>query len=576
MSGASRGAGALVVALVLVTGALVPVLAGTAVADHETHENASDGDAEGEYALETLRSRGRLPSDAPTATRALGSGTTLWVEHAPTGFLQPDTPENRVDLEPGTKVRRDSVYLRSSRPWDAESQDVELVVVYYETESRTRTVDNETITETVAVNQTIDRQEVTLPSGYSTTEVDLRRYDEPTNVAMFIAGEERDVQWAFKQVSPPASQSVGISTLGGAIKWAFIWMFLPFALTTLGILWIDRKLIKTAGAGPQYKTSEYVGLAFFGGFFALLFAYEWLVDVIARAPWALGIVGGLGFGLLVIELFSRDTFKDLFVRFDLEDVNTREDGSGIMQAEATEVKLVDREDSEPMVVEDGIRPFLARVKGAVPTLDTGPLRRETQLEVDGPWRQLHLVDPTADAALEYESPEWELDVVEFDREVDAEGLAGELLELVPRIDVVPFAIGLSIIYAGWSLAEAFVGAGVIGLLPSTAIVLWWWASPSGGRAVTSLAPIHFDSVVANVLTFAEGLEEYADRDYYRRRFHQEQGKNLAQRRAEREDSEQSRMEAVMNRLAPEPSSIDERDDQEDVAEPGRREVPGDD
>lgn len=553
MNGTSRGSTAIVLVVLIVAGLALPLGAAVVAADDHGNETVEENETvegadTGPYDLGTLRSAGQQPPNAPPSVRAMGSTTTLWVEYAPTGFMRTDDADNREDIEPGTEVRRDTVYFRSSRPWDAPDKEITLVLVYWqEGETEEVTEDGRVVREPAAVNQTVDRKEITLSSGYGVEAINLRKqYDEPMNVAMFVEDREGDVQWSFVQVSSEATKDVAISTLGGAVKWAFLWMFLPFAVVLIGVLWVDQKILERAGAGPQYKTSEYVALAFFGSFFLVLFAYEWVIDVVARAPWAVGIFAGLGFGLIVVELFGDDTYKDLFLRFDLEDVETREDGSGIMRVEAIEKKLVDLEDGTTGVVRDGLRAFVARARGAIPRLDTGPLRRETQVDVEGKWRNLHLVDPSADSALEYEPAEWDLGVIDFDANSDKDGW----MSMIPSVDVLPVMIGLGVVYAGYALSLEYLGTGLIGFLVAGAAVLGYWATPHAGIARTRLAPMHFDAVVTNVLTFAKGLEETADRDFYRRKYHQTQGENLAQRRAEREDSEQSRMEAIMDRLAP--------------------------
>jgi len=558
MSSASRGAVAVLLAVLLVVGVGAAFAVGPAAADQHDDESANETveRATGPYDLETLEQGGTLPQNAPPSTRAMGSTTNLWVEYAPTGFMRSSDREDREDLERGTDVRRDTIWLGSSRGWNAEQLDLELKIVYYKIGEITRTTsEGQTYTERAAVNQTVDTVDVSLASGYDYQEIDLRRTDddEKMAVAMFVVGHEGDVQWQFNQVSTPASASADVSSLADMISWAFLWMFLPFAIVLGGVLWADRKILERAGAGPQYKTSEYVGLAFFAGFFALLFAYEWIIDLVARAPWAVGIVAGLGFGLLVVEMFGDNTYKDLFVRFDLEDVETREDGSGIQRVEAVEKKMVDLETGETGVVRDGLRAFVARARGAVPTLDTGPLRRETQLEVEGKWRNLHLVDPSAEGALEYEPAKWELDVVDFDREVEDDDPTW--LSMLPKVDVLPVLVGVGVLYAGYALSQHYLGTGVVGFLVAGAGVLAYWARPVEGTARTRLAPVHFDAVVSNVLTMAKGLEEAADRDYYRKRYHEEQGKNLAKRSAEREENEQSRMGELMERLAPDDDDL---------------------
>lgn len=546
-------------AALIVAGAAAGTAAGQPATANETanksvstHEGAT-----GPHDLAELRRSGTTVSDAPASIRRYGSDGEFWVEYTPISLVQ----SGPKLLKPGTTVKSGTLRFRSSRGWDAEDETVEVVVVYWRRGAIERTTeDGQTVREPAAIDQVVERHEVELGSGYDVNTLDLREQHNGTvQATMWVEGSDGTIvdgaRWRFERTSSDAARSIGISSRADAILWGMKWMFAPLLLVAGTLVWADRKILEIAGAGPGYGLFPYVAVATFASFVVTVFAWEETVEFLSRAPWALGVGGGIVIGLAITEMYGDRTFHDLMVRFDLEDVEVGEDGSGIMKAEVEEQRMVEADDGEIGPVERGLRQFYLRARGAMPTIDVGTTERSTQIEVKGDWRQMHLIEPTAEKALEYEPPSWSIDVVRWPE--DAEGIHA----WIPEVDLVPVGMAL----AGFFLSVSIVGAAIgpaystLGYALGVVVALLVLAQPVGGEASIAHAPAHFDSVVANLLKVAEGFEETADREYFRSRYYEQLGKNQAQRKIEQESSETSRMEAIMGELAPGDDDVDDAD-----------------
>jgi hypothetical protein len=535
---------------------MVPVLAlgaplATDVVSAAANETAGNetvsAPGTGPYNLTQLRDGGTQPSNAPPSVRPQGDQNSFWLRHVPTGLFQSADDESaRQYLSPGTTINRDQVYLGAFRGWESEQTTVEVTIVYWEEGTVERQTENGVVRETAAVNQTVETVEVTLAGGdYAETVIDLRsNYDDKEHVTMWIEGEQGTVQWTFQHKTSQAAKNIALDSRGDAISWA-AWMFLlPGFATAIAFVAFDRRLLDRAGAGPQLSIIEY-GLVAFGLLIAGGFMwFDGVIQVTATQPWVLGVAGGLVVGLITVEIFGDRTSKVGFLRFDLEESQIHEDGSGVMEVEFQTKKMVNLPDGKA-IVRRGIRRFIARARGAVPMVDwDGDPKTNLEATEDSDVDELYLVDPLADEAVDHESPTWSIDVIEW--RDDEEGL----MRFVPRVDVVPVSIAAAGVMMSWAIGKAWFNSGAFGTIIGFIGGLAYLATPNARDTVVNLAPAHYDSVIANMLQQAEGFEEQADREYYKNEYYSELGSNLAERKSEQENAEMSRMEAVMDEFVP--------------------------
>lgn len=503
----------------------------------------------GPHTLEELRDGGEMRPDAPDSVRRYGEHGSLWLRHVPTSMFDRIVPDSELKtyVGQGETVRRDTVYLGSMRGWSAPATNLTLVVVYWEPGEVERTTENgEVVREKAAVNQRVDRHTVELSgNGYEEAAIDLRsHYENPSHVTMWVEGRQGELQWTFKQKSSTASDSFPAGSRGNFALWGLGFLLLPAGVVGGGGTLLGKKALDKAGAGAGYPPWMYAGALFFGTFFVALFAWDWFIDVIATAPWLMGVLLGLFIAIFAVEAFGDRTRKAMFLQFDLANSKDYDDdGRGELPFEVEIRRIVDLEEGGTGVVKRGIRPFIARAFGATPRLETmreEPVRMSLESH-DSEIQELFLVHPYAQEILDYEPEQWVLDIVEERSEDSA------LPEWVPSVDAVPLIGALTLLPVGWIVGTAAVSSGLIGMTVAAIVGLFLLSEPVAGHCRTTLAPAQFDDVVANVLQTIEGLEEEADRQWYREKYHEQLGENLSKRQNDIEEAESEVYAGVVQR-----------------------------
>jgi hypothetical protein len=87
---------------------------------------------------------------------------------------------------------------------------------------------------------------------------------------------------------------------------------------------------------------------------------------------------------------------------------------------------------------------------------------------------------------------------------------------------------------------------VIALLSALALV----SRPVEGKARATLAPAHYDAVIANMIQHLEGYSERADADHFQRLYHESEAKRRAQRKTERERKDHNVFRQLADEIAP--------------------------
>lgn len=544
---------------------------GTAIADeHDATESAVDNStvnesAAGSHDLEVLQSVGRQQSGAPPSVRRYGSAGSLWLRHDETSVFDSLLPSEafRTYVEPGTTVRRDTVYLGGFRGWDVDSETLTIKTVYWETGTIEReTEDGRVVTERAAVNQRTDETVVELGSGYDEAEISLRdHYEESTRVTMWVEGHEGDLQWTFNQKSSRASESFPAGFRGSFVGYGFLMFVVPALLVSIPGFIVGGRVLDRVGAGPGYDPLLYVGVEALVVVLTSMFAWDWIREIFSTAPWLIGILLGLNILVFALEVFGdRSRLALVLQLFDLENTEDGGDGSGTLIFEGREIRIAETENGT-VVLKKGLRPFLARAFGAVPYLEAQDGVGKISIKSHASkWSEMFLVAPFADRLLEHSPEHWELDV--FDERDETSRLPA----WVPTVDGSRVAFALPLLPVGWYLGSTTIASGLIGLTVGFIGAIFLISTPKASNSRIDLAPLHYDDVLAKVIQTTEGLEEEIDRDWYRDRWYKAEGSNLAKRKSEREESEVSRFESVIQELEPdgdEDGSNESRDDLDD-------------
>lgn len=571
----SRAVLGVLLAVLVVASAIggVVVLAGVAAAqsgENATETEATTADVEesrntGPYGLEDLQQSGTERSNAPASVRKFGADGSVWLRHDRTSMFDRflDDEELRTYVKPGTTVRRGHVYLGAFRGWSASGESLTLKVVYWDKGEVERQTEDGIVREEAAVNQRIDTVEVDLSgNGYEEKRVELRdHYEDAARVTVWVEGHRGDLQWTFKQQTSRAADAYPTDSRGDFVAYGALILLLPAGVVGGAGTYVGRKWLDRAGAAPGYDPTLYLGVEAFVLMFTALFAWDWLREVVATAPWLLGVLLGLNVAMLAVEWFGGDkSEKRLAMKmFDVANSEDHGDGSGTLGYQAREFRVATAKHGE-VILKKGIRPFLARAFGAAPTLEARDGVTKTSLEAtddDTPWPEMYLIHPYAEGVVEHESERWEFDVVE-PRPEDS-----RLPAWIPVVDWVPVAIAATFPIGGVFLGRALVSSALIGVTVGAIAALFWLSSPKAESTVIDLAPVAYDDVLANVVQTVKGLEETADRDWYRTKWHQSEAENTAKRLNDQEEGEVTRFEELVEKRN---GDRPDRDDSDDVAE----------
>lgn len=517
----SRRLASVALALLLVTSAVAIAAVGGAVAAesentsaNETEpvnesvdglEDVDDRDAD-RLTIDDLERGGDLVPGADPSMRWLSDQGSVYVDYPSADPLAPSAEEWEVQnvLGPGATVERDELTLNAERPRDAGSEEYRLVVVHWDRGSVME--DGERIE--YAENRDVNNHSIAFDGPRDRVTIDLPNTDgESREVTMWLETEDGDpvdgARWTFTHQSAPYTVDAGIDTMGDLLAWGALVFVAPLALGIPVAVKGANGVLSQTGKGPMLPGVIYGALAVAGMFLVAVWGWRTALTAIVHRPllFSAGLVV-LAFWA-VLEWGGHDTIRALFVRDELAEATSPsgEDVHDTVYEDMSDRRLVRTEtEGEYVLVESGIRPFLARWFGVAPTLDVSEL--STQIDVrKGKWDKVFVADPNSERALEYERPRLTLDLT---KETDESGWLGTLSSIRWNVFAWSLAGGLF----GWMLGPALLGlstaVAIAGLLlgfliPATGV--------KEGTVEFDAAPVHYTQA-RQVL--AGSCKEYAD------------------------------------------------------------------
>lgn len=523
--------------------------------DNESENATIVNDVEtGPFTLEELRNGGELAGgDAPPSTRQMGRYGSLWLKYAPASLGgSSDRPSTWRYVRPGQEIQRSEVHLGGFTGWEGDGTELTVKIVYWtDGEVVRETSDGELYRERAAVNQTVDSQTINLGPGYSRDTIDLRpSYDEPKQVTIWVEGAQGEKQWQIQMHTTRTAEPVSVDTRGG-LATVLVAFLAATVLATLALMYLARRKHRKAGAGPQYPVWLYGIVMFMGAFFALIFGYRKVLNTVAEAPWVLIPPVAVLCTLAAIAWWGDDTRSVAVIDVDLRDVDVREDGSGEIPVGINTFELAEVAGKEGVVV-PGISQYLARANGAIPVVDKGG-DPDVGFPGVGKYDEVFFADPFDPDPISYESEGWSFEKLwnppEDGALQDAEaGAIEQLLELLASVGWVSVAIVAAAVSVGWFIGSVAFATGLLGSFVGLFSGLLFVGKPVKGKSVWNLAPASFGSVIEVMLATGEEFEKLADREYFKEQYYEERGKNVAERKKERESAELSRFDKVWQEL----------------------------
>ena len=329
-----RVAALLVLALLVVTGAVAPAVADAGDSGSAAARNLT---------LEQLNPGGTKPANAPPSIRQNGRYGEFAVKHLPTGLMvdeSEDSPSWRY-LRQGTTIKRDSLQLWSKRAYGANQRNYTVEIAHYRVGQEKFTADDGTTrTRQVAQNVSTYSRTVSISGGYDYEQIDLEsHYNNRYRTVMCVRQPNEpsclenpgDTRWTFHHQSSRATLPIETNSAGGRLGWGILSLLLPFFGATVTVLYGGRKAVERAKAGPQISAIWWVLFAV-AGLLALVIGWDYLSNTLIRAPWLVSAAGGILLGVIAVEWFGRRTYGVGFLQFHLDDGFDPTDPADVEQA----------------------------------------------------------------------------------------------------------------------------------------------------------------------------------------------------------------------------------------------------
>ncbi|AFK18637.1 hypothetical protein E6P09_07625 [Haloferax mediterranei ATCC 33500] len=536
--------------------------------------------------MDQLMQGGEKPANAPDSVRASGSFGQYAVKSLPTGLLVIEGEDSPMwsFLEPGETVRRNYVRLESRRAFGVEPKNVTVRIAYWKVGTVTKELEDGTVVEeSVAKNVTTHTQTVTVSAGYSKpVRIDLHpHYDEQVRTTMCVEepGEPNCLanpgakRWTFYHASTKAAKPIETNSEGSRLAWAIGLITLPFAGFTAVTLFAGRRLVEKARGSPSISLLAWV-LVLIGTGTAMVLFWNQISSSLIRAPWMLGVIGGIFLGILATEWFGDNSYLALFVRLRAKDGmdsmvrqasptdggdrpdpladDLATDGGessrqsvdmdavpGRLIADVYPQRMVRGMDGTRSAVKRGLAKFYARARGARADMMTNG-RPQTSIEVTGgPYEELFFLDPESPNPVEYEAERHEIrfpDLIIRDEDGNA------------NVNAKAIIGGLAALGASWLLGDVLLDSASIGLLIGGFVLFVTKVMrPVEGRFGVDLAPVHYGNALATLLRHADQIGNVKSWETLFDRFHAEKAENKAENKALSDRAEASQMDTVAKR-----------------------------
>ncbi|WP_231183495.1 hypothetical protein [Haladaptatus sp. DYF46] len=464
------------------------------------------------YGLGELRNGGTHVSGAAPSLRWLGDDAAVYVDREHTNPLRDGGSEDwRVEklLRSGETVNTNEVRLHYQGPRSADERTYELVVVYWTPGEQEVARNGTTVTEPAALNQTVERKEVTFASAFDTATVELRgHYERPVRVTMWIADNRNTARWTFTHKSLATAQTVTTQTAGERLWWLVknyvVWIILFGLVGAAFALWA----VKRAGRGPGLGLGTWAFLIGVGGFLALLWNYEGVSTLFVQGPKILAAVTVALLTIPWIEGQDDRLQKFLFVRPVVTDAVSASGDSAkdAVYLELAEHTVAELSDGTLSIVKSGPFKFLARVLGGSAPLQGARDMAQTEVRADGTTRHDRVVwiDPNVDDIVDY-SPE----------SLSLQRPASLVLQLGG------VALGLLVVNAGWLHVPALKWLGWLGL----AFVAVMSLDVRSGHAKIEPASAHQRSAHVTTMLTSKEMDDAATLDDARKETYKERAKS---------------------------------------------------
>ncbi len=472
---------------------IVPALAAAPVAA-QTGNQSADGpmpeQSDSNWTVSELSQGGTSYADSPPSAR-IADNQIYWFVHWPADKPWAEEGEDQqwTYLKPGSKVQRNSIYLRTIRA-DPGTQERTLNIVYW-TQGET-VVENGNTTTTVDTveNATHVTKRVSLGQGWPMKEISLRRHDEPVRVTMWFEGAPEDARWTFKHESVATTAPANIQSQGDYLIRVLMEFVAPTVIGLFVIGWVIRRAIRKAGVGPQYGYAPWLFALAVGSGVSMLALYSDIASLLVDLPRVLSVLVVAIAGIVMLETFTSDARKAAFFQPEITNATSPsgDEARDILHGEWQTETIVKKPDGTTLLARPGLLPFLARWAGGGAVLQ-GAEALDTEIHLDGgDVDELYIVDPTADEPVDYDPEGWTLNLPD------------------PEEEGWPSVLTTMGIFAGGAYALAQVTGPAIAAGAALVVGAWHWVEPTTTSAEVEGTSVHMREAWSTSLFMAQEVE----------------------------------------------------------------------
>jgi hypothetical protein len=415
-----------------------------------------------------LESSGKIREADLPSLRVLGDYQALWLLDYKVGLTDDFGKESSERwLEPGAEINRNELMFKGNFPYDGETREYDLKIVYYHSDTRTIQTENGTVTQEYANVTGVDRKTIQMSPGFqSQANISLRsHYDSGERMAIYLVDDNgvHVAKWGpYTHQSVQTTAGLPFSTWGGFLPWVIKW----FLVTTgvggaFAVVAGNRLARETGGFGKGLGWWAIIG-GLAAGFAAYIYFAE-LVALIITIPFLLAVPVVFGIFVVTVEVMQPTSLA----RLEQPNITETESSVGeqrphIEGERADKLHIFDRDDGLAFITYGSIRNALARWVAGLAVVPWDNVHKRYKVSGDSPDGEKFYI-----RGFDFEPAHWTFAFPELKTHVETED--GGYVE---RWRTGFIAGAVVSVLAGWALATGlfsapYLGVG-LGLLPSIA------------------------------------------------------------------------------------------------------------
>jgi hypothetical protein len=358
----------------------------TATNDESADPPATDGD----YSLDELEESGTVVESEYPSLRVLGEFQAIWLLDYKVGITDGfGKKESEQWPEPGSTIHRNKLQFKGNFPYDGETRDYHLEVVYYRPDTRKIQTENGTTTERFANISGVDHKTIEMASGYQSADnISLRaHYDQATKVAIFLVDDDGDrvAKWGpYRHRSVQTTASLPFGTWGAFLPWQIKYFLLTTGVGGALAVFGGYRIARDTGGFGKGVVWWLIVTAIIGGI-ALYIYYAEIVRLIVTIPFLLAVPVVFGIFVTTVEIMQPTSLARLEEPSITETETAVGDTRPHIEGEhADTLHVFDKDDGLAFITYGSIRGAIARKLAGMATVPWDDIKKRYQVSGTSP------------------------------------------------------------------------------------------------------------------------------------------------------------------------------------------------